>query len=120
MFHKFIYVLLFFTVLIGCNNIPQVNQADYCKSELNTFAKQVVNDIDDVNIYSEISDGNVDMQSIRIYMKSNSQEGNDVTIGWLKIDKKNNKIYNITDNEDIILNEFNEQIVKNFINNCIN
>lgn len=120
MIQKFIYLLLFFTALTGCNNIQKVNQVDYCESELNSFTKQVFNDMDNLNIYSEFSDGSIDMQSIRVYMKSNTQKGNDVTIGWLKIDKNNNKIYNITDNENVILNEFNEKIVKHFIDNCIN
>ncbi|OPH37468.1 Uncharacterised protein [Moraxella lacunata] len=121
MFYKSIYVLLFFIALIGCKNIKQTNQIDYCKSELNTFVKQVFNDTDtNVNIYSELSDGDFDMQSIRVYMKDNSQEGNDVTIGWLKIDKNKNNIYNITDNENVILNDFNEKIVKDFIDGCIN
>ncbi len=98
------FICFLFAVLLtsGCGakiNINSLDQNQQCENDLKAIVYKNfdMKEIKNKDITFDFSEKDY----IQVFVKSKSGVNNGATFGWIKIDKKNNKLYNVTyDNEN--------------------
>lgn len=117
----FCFLLLIVPIsLLSCKSI--IHDDNYCEITLDkisyaTYGSEVFGNIK-INI--ELSDSTTNIQNIRLYVMNPDSENSTTTVGWLKIDKKKNEIYNITYDEKSLPHKgINRKVIKDYTDNCL-
>lgn len=103
----------------NCNlkfNIDDLNKNEKCESDLKAIVYKdfELKNINKKDVGFDFSEQNF----IKIFVKSDSGVNDGVTIGWIKIDKNKNQLYNITyDDENKV--PMNVLGINDYINKCL-
>ncbi|MFI8009907.1 hypothetical protein ACIF8R_06885 [Acinetobacter sp. ABJ_C4_1] len=116
---KFILFLFTLFLISGCNAESSkiaYDQKKQCKNDLMLIASKNF-DFNGINKDDIIFDFS-EKDFIKIFVKSKSRVNNGATFGWIRIDRKDNKLYDITYDEEnnIPMNLFDR---KDYIRKCL-
>lgn len=116
---KFICFLFAILLTSGCSakiNINSSDQYSQCDNDLKAIIYKNF-DIKKIN-KKDVTFGFSEKDYIQIFVKSKNGVNNGATFGWIKIDKKNNKLYNVTydDENQIPMNVLDK---KDYIDRCL-